>query len=164
MKCAKKWRTDGLDAVADQILADIATKKLTRKWQEDGGKITSRRRWCTSTAGGGRTAWRPKKLPRQVRMTGHQPILAMRRAGQKPPYVWVSDMPGCILDGRTVCVAGDTPELEDFRLRRLTAIVNGTDQPAWTASPPSARSLPSRSFQNVFDGRDAVRVVDTEEF
>lgn len=38
VKCAKKWRTDGLDAVADQILADIATKKLTRKWQEDGGK------------------------------------------------------------------------------------------------------------------------------
>lgn len=38
VKCAKKWRSDNLDAVADQILADIATKKLTRKWQEDSGQ------------------------------------------------------------------------------------------------------------------------------
>lgn len=61
-------------------------------------------------------------------MNGHQPILAMRRAGRKPNYVWVSDFSDCILDGLTVRVAGDTPELEDFRfLVGVTAIVDGLD-------------------------------------
>lgn len=96
-------------------------------------------------------------------MTGHQPILAMRRAGKKPPYVWVSDMPGCILDGRTVCVAGDTPELEDFRLLvGLTAIVNGTDQPRVDRIAAECAKFAKRVISSVFDGRDVVRVVDTE--
>lgn len=38
VKCARKWKSSSLDAIADQILADIETKKLTQKWQEAGGK------------------------------------------------------------------------------------------------------------------------------
>lgn len=38
VKCAEKWRRGDLDAVADSILADIAVKRKTTKWQEDGGK------------------------------------------------------------------------------------------------------------------------------
>lgn len=33
-KCADHWKRNGLDAEADQILADIATKAKTTKWQE----------------------------------------------------------------------------------------------------------------------------------
>lgn len=31
-KCSAKWKAGKLDAVADRILADIATKKMTQKW------------------------------------------------------------------------------------------------------------------------------------
>lgn len=31
-KCAEKWQAQGLDAVADAILADVATKRKTQKW------------------------------------------------------------------------------------------------------------------------------------
>lgn len=31
-KCADKWKSNGLDELADEILADVATKKLTQKW------------------------------------------------------------------------------------------------------------------------------------
>lgn len=34
VKCAKKWRRDGLDQLADTILADIAVKRQTRKWSD----------------------------------------------------------------------------------------------------------------------------------
>jgi uncharacterized protein YdaU (DUF1376 family) len=50
VKCAKKWRRDGLDAEADAILADLAVKRQTQKWQE--GYIEAPlvylngRRWC----------------------------------------------------------------------------------------------------------------------
>lgn len=33
VKCARKWKASDLDAVADAILADIATKRHTEKWQ-----------------------------------------------------------------------------------------------------------------------------------
>lgn len=36
-KCADKWAARGLDAIADTIMADIATKRKTQKWQ--GGFI-----------------------------------------------------------------------------------------------------------------------------
>lgn len=38
VKCAEKWRRGDLDDLADAILADIAVKRQTTKWQEDGGK------------------------------------------------------------------------------------------------------------------------------
>lgn len=60
-------------------------------------------------------------------MKGDREILAMRRAGKKPAYVWVSDLPGP-LDGLTVRVAGDAPELLDLRfLVGTTVIVEGAD-------------------------------------
>lgn len=37
VKCARKWKDGGLDAEADRILADIAVKRQTQKWQ--GGFI-----------------------------------------------------------------------------------------------------------------------------
>lgn len=37
MKCADKWRRQNLDEIADLILADIAVKRKTEKWQ--GGYI-----------------------------------------------------------------------------------------------------------------------------
>lgn len=33
-KCQKKWSRSGLDKVADKILADIAVKRQTQKWQD----------------------------------------------------------------------------------------------------------------------------------
>ena len=34
VKCAQKWRRVGLDRMADEILADIAVKRQTQKWQD----------------------------------------------------------------------------------------------------------------------------------
>jgi hypothetical protein len=34
VKCAKKWRDARLDLMADAILADIAVKRQTQKWQD----------------------------------------------------------------------------------------------------------------------------------
>jgi hypothetical protein len=34
VKCAKKWRAASLDKQADAILADIAVKRQTQKWQD----------------------------------------------------------------------------------------------------------------------------------
>lgn len=34
VKCAEKWRRQNLDAIADRILADLAVKRQTQKWQE----------------------------------------------------------------------------------------------------------------------------------
>jgi hypothetical protein len=34
VKCAQKWRRVGLDRKADEILADIAVKRQTQKWQD----------------------------------------------------------------------------------------------------------------------------------
>lgn len=34
VKCAKKWKSCSLDSVADVILADIAVKRQTQKWQD----------------------------------------------------------------------------------------------------------------------------------
>lgn len=62
-------------------------------------------------------------------MTGHQQLIAMRRSGLKPAYVWVSDFANCPMDGRTVRVAGDTPELEDFRfLVGVTVLVESAEK------------------------------------
>ena len=48
-KCADKWKANGFDELSEIILADVATKKLTQKWQ--GGFIEApevylnNRRW-----------------------------------------------------------------------------------------------------------------------
>lgn len=38
-KCMDKWTNSNLDELADQILADVESKKLTRKWQSDDGQF-----------------------------------------------------------------------------------------------------------------------------
>ena len=62
-------------------------------------------------------------------MKGHDQLIALRRNGLKPTYVWISDYPFCHLDGLTVSVHGDTPELLDLRfLVGTTALVEGPEQ------------------------------------
>lgn len=54
-------------------------------------------------------------------MRGHEPIIAMRKAGRKPAIVFINDFdcpadwPEWEGDHATVCVAGDTPEALDLR-------------------------------------------------
>lgn len=66
-------------------------------------------------------------------MNGHRELLALRRAGLKPNFVWIADHPcptdwAKHIDHPQICVDGDTPELEDFRfLVGVTAIVEGQD-------------------------------------
>lgn len=96
-------------------------------------------------------------------MNGQRPILAMRRAGLKPLYVWVSDFETACLDGNTVTVAGDTPELQDFRfLRGVTAIVEGGDDERVTRIAEACKPFAARVIASTFDGRDVTRVTDTE--
>jgi hypothetical protein len=66
-------------------------------------------------------------------MNGHRDLIAMRRAGYKPDFVFVNDNP-CPTDWAkwgdhpTVCVDGDTPELEDYRfLIGTTVFLSGFD-------------------------------------
>lgn len=100
-------------------------------------------------------------------MTGQEPILAMRRAGHRPEFVWVSDFPTATLDGLTVRV-GDTPELEDFRfLVGVTAIVEGQD-PARVdriakACQPIAKRVIASVITPINEYRwEVTRVTDTE--
>jgi len=62
-------------------------------------------------------------------MTGDKELFAMRRSGLKPEFVWISDFTSPTLDGFTVRIAGDTPELQDLRfLVGVTALVEGADK------------------------------------
>jgi hypothetical protein len=96
-------------------------------------------------------------------MTGHQPILALRRAGKKPLFVWVSDFTWALLDGLTVSVAGDTPELLDLRfLRGTTAVVTAGSAERADRIAAACAAYARRVITNVWDGRDVVRVTDTD--
>ncbi len=99
-------------------------------------------------------------------MTGQDKIIALRRAGKKPEFVWVSDFDFARLDGRTVCVAGDTPELEDFRfLVGVTAIVEGENQTQVDRIAAACKRIAKRVIASTHDinRREVVRVTDTEE-
>jgi hypothetical protein len=62
-------------------------------------------------------------------MRGHEEILAMRRAGDKPACVWLQDWVGDPLD-YMVTVGGDVPELLDLRfLINLLVTVESDDRP-----------------------------------
>lgn len=96
-------------------------------------------------------------------MTGQQELFALRRSGLKPEFVWVSDFPNCTLDGLTVRVAVDTPELEDFRfLVGVTALVEGMDASRVDRIAKACQAIARRVISSTFDGRDVVRVTDTE--
>jgi hypothetical protein len=96
-------------------------------------------------------------------MTGERPILALRRAGKKPVIVWVSDFAWALLDGLTVSVACDTPELLDLRfLRGTTAVVTAASPERADRIGTACAAFARRVITNVFDGRDVVRVTDTD--
>ena len=62
-------------------------------------------------------------------MTGQDAIIAMRRAGNAPRYVWVQDFAGpmhCPMQVRLT--SQDVPEQQDWRfLVGLTALIEGFD-------------------------------------
>lgn len=101
-------------------------------------------------------------------MKGGHELFAMRRAGYKTEYVWVSDLPFCLMDGVTVCVAEDTPEIEDFRfLVGVTALVNGQDPKRVARITKACKAHAKRVIASVvkraneFDW-EVVSVTDTE--
>lgn len=102
-------------------------------------------------------------------MTGERPLLAMRRAGQKPAYVWVSDFDDALLDGLTVRVSGDSPELLDLRfLVGSVAIVEGSDQSrvdriaAACIAAKASRVIASTMRRDGYGRYDSINVSDTE--
>lgn len=57
-KCQEKWADFDLDSIAEKVLADVETKKLTRKWQDDDGRYIeaplvylNNRRWEDGSGG-----------------------------------------------------------------------------------------------------------------
>lgn len=96
-------------------------------------------------------------------MTGHERILALRRAGQKPAYVWVSDFSDAMLDGLTVRVHGDMPEMLDLRfLVGVTAIVQGDAPKRVERIAKACQKHASRVIASVHEGRKFFSVSDTE--
>ena len=100
-------------------------------------------------------------------MTGQDDIKALRRTGKRPAWVWVSDFPDCTLDGSTVRVAGDVPELADFRfLVGLNVIVEGSDAARvdrLVKACACAKRVVSNVLQPVDKWRSEVmRMTDTE--
>lgn len=95
-------------------------------------------------------------------MKGDRELIAMRRAGQKPSVVWVSDFPRKTMDGLTVCVHGDTPELLDLRfLVGVTVLAESSDQRRLERLVEACKAHAKRVVGTQFDGRDVVRIIDT---
>lgn len=96
-------------------------------------------------------------------MTGHERILALRRSGQKPAYVWVSDFADATLDGVTVRVHGDMPEMLDLRfLVGVTAIVQGDTAKRVERIAKACQKHAARVIASVHEGRRFTSVSDTE--
>lgn len=96
-------------------------------------------------------------------MTGHEPIWALRRAGRKPAFVWVSDFPWAVLDGVTVRVTGEVPELLDLRfLVGTTTIVEAATAQRAQRIAAACHGLAARVIANVYDGRDVTQITDTQ--
>lgn len=103
-------------------------------------------------------------------MTGEKAILAMRRAGRKPGFVWVSDFRDAFTgDGLTVGVHGDNPEALDLRfLVGCVAIVEGPDAARVERITKACREAKAARVIASTHGRDAqgfgevVRVTDTQ--
>lgn len=97
-------------------------------------------------------------------MTGHLPILAMRRAGRRPAFVWVSDHQHQVLDGLTVRVTGDTPELLDLRfLVGVTVLVEGPDQARVDRIASACTPIAARVIGTTAPVRDVTRITDSME-
>lgn len=107
-------------------------------------------------------------------MNGHQAIIDMRRKGLKPVRVYISDYP-CRTDWAKwgdvpdVCIAGDIPELQDFRfLIGTTAWVDGSDKDRVQRIAKACAAHAKRVVSTVFKRIDAyqletVSITDTDE-
>jgi hypothetical protein len=97
-------------------------------------------------------------------MKGHENILALRRAGRKPAYVWVEDHAKVLLDdGLTVCVHGDTPELLDLRfLFGTTALVSSPSAERAHRLSAECAKYAKRVIATVIPGREVTQITDTD--
>jgi len=103
---------------------------------------------------------------------GDAELIAMRRGGMKPAYVWVNDF-ACKTDWErfsdcpTLCVDGDTPELLDFRcVVGCTAIFLGDDpirmeRFVGVISPIAKRVIASVCMRNGDFMSDVSKIIDT---
>jgi hypothetical protein len=97
-------------------------------------------------------------------MTGQDSILAMRRRGKAPAFVWVSDRRTAFLSGLTVRLdPADIPEALDLRfLVGLTALVDGGDPERVDRIAKACAAVAKRVIANTTAGFHTVRITDTE--
>lgn len=96
-------------------------------------------------------------------MTGDREIREMRRNGLKPSHVWVSDFKDAMLDGLTVCVAGDTPEMLDLRfLVGVTVLADSSDPARLKRIASSCEKHATRVIATLSDGRNVLAISDTQ--
>jgi len=97
-------------------------------------------------------------------VTGQDQIIALRRKGFAPRYVWVSDRPSRFLDGSTVRLSPqDVPEQQDWRfLVGLTAIVEGAQADRVARIAAAVQPIARRVITTTCPGRDVTNITDTE--
>ena len=97
-------------------------------------------------------------------MTGQDQIIALRRKGFAPRYVWVSDRPTAFLDGATVRLnPQDVPEQQDWRfLVGLTALVDGPQADRVARIAAAVQPIARRVITTTCPGRDVTNITDTE--
>ena len=97
-------------------------------------------------------------------MTGQDQIIALRRKGFAPRYVWVSDRPAAVLDGATVRLnPADVPEQQDWRfLVGLTALVDGPQADRVARIAAAVQPIARRVIATTCPARDVTNITDTE--
>lgn len=96
-------------------------------------------------------------------MTGQHSILELRRVGLKPAHVWISDHQTQHMDGMTVRVTGDTPELLDLRfLVGITVLVEGPDPARVERIAAACEPIAARVIATTAPSRDVTRITDTK--
>lgn len=97
-------------------------------------------------------------------MTGQDQIIALRRRGFAPRYVWVSDRPTAMLDGVTVRLSPqDVPEQQDWRfLVGLTALVEGAQADRVARITAAVQPIARRVIATTCPARDITNITDTE--
>ena len=97
-------------------------------------------------------------------MTGQDQIIALRRKGFAPRFVWVSDRPTALLDGATVRLnPQDVPEQQDWRfLVGLTALVEGAQADRVARIAAAVQPIARRVIATTCPGRDVTNITDTE--
>jgi hypothetical protein len=99
-------------------------------------------------------------------MTGDKELFEMRRSGLKPEFVWVSDSTFSMLDGFTVRLAGDTPELLDLRfLVGVTALTQGSDSARLTRISEACMAAKARRVIATLSdpiSHEVIQITDTQ--